>query len=166
MKSRERDSDWSFFFATVILILLLDIASKYLVSAGLWTGEYLGGLLRITHVSNPGAAFGLFPGARPAFIVIKIVAMLIILGIQGRRNLSGPPLTIPLAFIFSGALGNLLDRLRGSGEVVDFLDFGFGARRWYVFNVADTCITIGALLLILALMRRPNPEPETISDGI
>ena len=162
MRSNESSGRWPLFFGITILALFADIATKYMVSAGLWTGESLGGLLRITLVNNPGAAFGLFPGARWAFITIKLLALIVILTIMARRGIKGLDLTAPLALIFSGALGNLLDRLRAPGQVVDFIDFGFGAQRWYVFNVADACISVGALLLILTLMRRPAPDQPAL----
>jgi signal peptidase II len=160
--SKRFDREWPFFAAVVLLILFADIVSKYLVSAGVWTGDYLGGWLRITLVNNPGAAFGLFPGARVSFIVITLIAPVVFLGSWGRGRLRGLALTLPLAMIFAGALGNLLDRLRATGEVIDFIDFGFGPRRWYVFNIADACISVGALLLVFSLTRRPQalPRPE------
>jgi len=167
----------------VILVLFLDLMSKHLVSQGRFVGDYLGGFLRVTLVHNPGAAFGIFPGAGELLIGIKFVALVVILFLmaRGRSQFEGAPpapgapgeappeaagggrppaLTLPLALIFAGALGNLLDRFRNGGEVIDFLDFGFGERRWYVFNLADAAISIGAVILILILMRRGDPDEQ------
>jgi len=136
------------------LVLLADLVSKHFVIGGAWRGEYIGGLFRITLTHNPGAAFGLFPGAHGVFIAIKLVALTIILVLLGRGKLGlGAYLTLPLALIFGGAAGNLIDRLRNGGEVIDFIDLGLGASRWYIFNVADACITVGAAFVVLALLR-------------
>ncbi len=156
MNSRRPSRNWGLFLATVLAVLATDLITKQLVIDGLWRGEYLGGFLRITQVHNSGAAFGLFAGARGAFIAIKLAALLVILGLIGRGQ--AERLTLPLGLIFAGALGNLIDRLRGSGDVIDFIDLGLGARRWYIFNVADACISIGALLIVLYLMRAPEPR--------
>lgn len=156
MNSKRPETDWGLFLAAVLLVLVTDLVTKYLVMGGLWRGEYLGGLLRITLVNNPGAAFGLFAGARGVFIAIKLVALLVILGLLGRGG--ADRLTLPLALVFGGAMGNLFDRLRGNGEVIDFFDLGLGAHRWYIFNVADACISVGALLIVLHLLRPPRPR--------
>jgi signal peptidase II len=145
-----------------LLVLLCDLLSKYFVSTGLLAGEYLGGILRVTLVSNSGAAFGLFPGARGILIAVKLLALASILILMGRGwKEESAFLTLSLALIFGGALGNLLDRFRASGEVIDFLDVGLGGARWYVFNIADACISVGALLLILSLLRRPALQDGT-----
>lgn len=165
MSSRRTRPDWALFAATVLAVLALDLLTKHLASSGLWRDEYLGGLLRITYVSNPGAAFGLFAGARGVFIGIKFAALIAILGLVGRGSAN---LTLPLSLIFGGALGNLIDRLRASGEVIDFIDLGLGSRRWYVFNVADACISIGALLIVILLMRGPragSSPPAAVDEG-
>lgn len=156
MNSTKPRVNWGLFLATVLAVLAADLVTKQLVLNGLWRGEYLGGFLRITQVHNSGAAFGLFAGARGAFIAIKLTALLVILGLLGRGQ--ADRLTLPLGLIFAGALGNLVDRLRGSGEVIDFIDLGLGARRWYIFNVADACISIGAFLIVLYLLKPPTPR--------
>ncbi len=156
MNSKRPSGNWGLFLATVLAALATDLITKQLVIHGLWRGEYLWDFLRITQVHNSGAAFGLFAGARGPFIAIKLAALLVILGLLGRGQ--AERLTLPLGLIFAGAMGNLIDRLRGSGEVIDFIDLGLGARRWYIFNVADACISIGALLIVFYLMKPPAPR--------
>ncbi|MCP4546214.1 MAG: signal peptidase II [bacterium] len=152
-KPRSAKADWLLFAGVAMAMLILDILTKQLVLGGIVRGEYLGGLLRITLVHNPGAAFGLFSGARVVFIVIKSLALVLILFLMARqRHLITRSVIASMALIFSGALGNLLDRLRGTGEVVDFIDVGIGLHRWYVFNVADACICVGAFLIALGLL--------------
>ena len=163
MSSTRPSTDWGLFLAAVLAVLAADLLTKYLVTAGLWQAHYLGGMLRITRVDNPGAAFGLFAGARGAFIAIKLAALVVILGLLGRGQRS--QLVLPLALVFGGALGNLIDRLRGSGQVVDFIDLSLAGKHWYVFNVADAAISIGALLIVFTLMRTVPPVAALPADG-
>ena len=161
MKSRRTRAHWALFICVAALALAADIVTKHLVVTGHWHGEFLGGILRITHVNNPGAAFGLFSGGRVIFIVIKVAALAAILYfVHSARKSEGWRFLLPLALIFSGAMGNLIDRLRGTGEVVDWLDFGMGLRRWYVFNIADACISVGAVLIVIILLLESRQKPE------
>lgn len=151
MSSKRPSTDWGLFLATVLAVLAADLLTKYLVTAGIWRDSYLGGMLRITRVDNPGAAFGLFAGARGVFIAVKLAALLVILGLLGRGQ--HRRLVLPLSLVFAGALGNLIDRLRAQGHVIDFIDLSLAGKHWYVFNVADAAISIGALLIVLGLLR-------------
>ncbi|MBN2171613.1 MAG: signal peptidase II [Candidatus Krumholzibacteriota bacterium] len=159
MRSTGPRADWILFAAVTAVVVLADWLTKLLVQTGHGLGEYLGGLLRITLISNPGAAFGLLPGARWIFVIVKILAMAVILWLllRGRAGRGWPRIT-PLALIFGGALGNLLDRLRPGGAVVDFIDLGVGGHRWYVFNLADACISIGAAWVVILLLATPSPR--------
>ncbi len=163
MSSTRPKTDWGLFLAAVLAVLAADLLTKHLVTSGLWRGEYLGGLLRITRVDNPGAAFGLFAGARGAFVAVKLAALLVILGVLGRGQ--ARRFVLPLALVFGGALGNLSDRLRGSGHVIDFIDLSLAGKHWYVFNVADAAISIGALLIVLTLMRAETPAAAAPADS-
>ena len=102
-------------------------------------------------VYNPGAAFSFLSDAagwqRFALIAVSLIAVALIIGLLARQSAQGL-FRIALTLILGGALGNLWDRV-AVGEVVDFLDFHLGAWHWPAFNVADSAITIGAILLIL-----------------
>ena len=163
MNSTRPSTDWRLFVAAVLLVLAADLVTKHLVVAGHWRAEYLWGLLRIVRVDNPGAAFGLFAGARGAFVAIKLAALVVILALLGRGQESR--LTLPLALVFGGALGNLMDRLRGTGEVIDFIDLTVAGRHWYVFNIADASISIGAVLIVLTLLRGERRPAATSAPG-
>ena len=130
------------------VLLALDLLSKAWIQGNLMYGQSLelfGDWVRLTYLLNPGAAFGLNVGewSRTVFATLAIVAVGVILMIvretpaQDRVRLSA------LALILGGAVGNLLDRLRSHGAVVDFLDVGFGGARWPVFNIADVGVTTG-----------------------
>lgn len=141
----------------ILLILIIDQFSKYLVCRELALGEsipLIHNILHITLVKNTGAAFGLFKNSTVIFIAVSIIAIFVILililnTLRRERFLSKPIFNIGLILIASGALGNLVDRLRFS-YVIDFID----VRVWPVFNIADMSITIGAFLLILTFIFR------------
>jgi signal peptidase II len=138
----------------VATVVLLDQATKAWALAALDPDpiRLIDGFLQLRLTFNSGAAFSNFQGAGP---LIGIIA----LGVAGwivmmLRNHSAPLETWSLALVLGGALGNLIDRIaRGdgllNGSVVDFIDFSF----FPTFNVADSAITIGAALLILAAFR-------------
>ncbi len=151
-------------FATV---LLADCSTKELVVSALGTSPgphpVLGSLFRLTLSYNPDAALNLSfgGGSRPLFAVIAIVALGALFFMYRRTQSEAALRAVALALVAGGALGNLLDRLRSARGVVDFIDLGVGDTRFYTFNVADVGVTIGALLLALALWRedtaRRNP---------
>jgi signal peptidase II len=138
----------------------LDLLTKYLVGEHLHFGakrEVVEGFFYLTHVRNPGAAFGLFATAPEGlrltfFIGISLVAVVIILSFF-RRLAPGDRLSaLALGFILGGALGNLFDRIR-YGEVVDFLHFRlWKGYSWPDFNLADSFIVVGVALLVLELL--------------
>lgn len=104
---------------------------------------------------NSGGAFSLFQGFTPLLAVLAIALAVVLVRVLRRTR--DPLMLVALALILGGALGNLIDRLARSpgvlrGEVVDFVDVG----RFPVFNVADAAITIGAVLLFVAVMRSPE----------
>lgn len=134
-------------------MVLLDQLTKYLVGVEIGPHESVQALpfLSLVNVKNTGAAFGLFGGlGNGIFIAVSFTAIgfIIALLITGRESAPG------LSLILSGAAGNLIDRLR-YGYVRDFIDVFWGRYHWPAFNVADSCLTVGvALLLIAAITRR------------
>ncbi len=131
----------------VILIVGLDQATKFLFNNILILNQpnpVINGFLNLTLVHNRGAAFGILKNHLPVFVLTSIFAIALIYNnlkkSSGSKKISLNDLALGL--ILSGALGNLIDRLV-FGYVIDFIDF----RVWPVFNVADSAITIGAVLL-------------------
>ncbi len=139
-------------FIIVLATLFLDQSSKYIVTKSLYLGEsipVIKGALHLTLVHNRGAAFGILKEQTYLFIFSSICAVILIyLSIkgQGRKRIS--IYTLSLSLIAAGAVGNLIDRVF-FGYVIDFLDL----RVWPVFNVADSAITIGAVLLGWSLLK-------------
>jgi signal peptidase II len=145
------------------LVVALDQMTKAAASAGLLLGapvSVLGDVLRLTLVHNTGAAFGLFPGSRLPFIVVSCLAIGVVLYLFTREAYRGVPQRVLLGCILGGAIGNLADRIR-LGWVVDFIDVGLGSARWPVFNVADSAVTVGVILLAWYLSRAGHPAPDT-----
>lgn len=118
----------------------------------------------LTYVTNDGMAFGLnFPGGIYVFSVISIILTIIIFMYLWKEQNNHILMRLSLALILAGAIGNLIDRLR-FGEVVDFFDFMIGDFHWYIFNVADSSVTIGMILfLYFSFYIQPKLQPETVS---
>ena len=133
----------------VVAILFLDQLTKYIIGQTIPLGEsipIINNIFHLTHILNRGAAFGIFKNQNLFFIIVAIIAIIFILISLKRKKT--PQIEIALCFILSGAIGNLIDRIR-LNAVIDFLDF----RIWPVFNIADSAITIGTGLLILQILK-------------
>ena len=166
-----------------VLVVLFDQTTKMMVKGSPWhwlpfqgmpyghSQPLIDDIFRITYIENPGIAFGInIPGFKVVFAVFSIVASIAIL-IYLKRNLYRLRVDerIALALILGGAVGNLIDRVFYGviyheqplfyGRVVDFIDFGIHRNMFPVFNVADSCVTIGVTLLVILLMRHKQAEP-------
>jgi len=145
---------------TTGLIVILDQITKYYVDASMRLHEsipVIDGLFSITHVRNPGAAFGFLADASPVFraiffVAVTVLAIFLVLHYIWKSRAEEPRLTFALSLILSGAVGNLIDRVR-LGEVIDFLDVYIGAYHWPAFNVADSAISVGAVILLIEIIR-------------
>jgi signal peptidase II len=142
--------------------LAADQITKSIVRARMIPGEsipLLQDVFHLTYVRNSGAAFGLFPGRQPVFMLTTAVVMLVIAAYWRRSRPTAWPIVVALGLICAGALGNLLDRLL-SGRVTDFFDFTL--IDFPVFNVADSGIVIGVGILIAWLLLVPeDPHDST-----
>lgn len=151
------------FFSVTSVILAIDQFTKYVADTFLATRgsvALIEGVFHLTLVHNKGAAFGIMKGGSLLFIAMTLLCLTLILALLGSKELFkkifGFPLQgclvyFALALIFGGSCGNLIDRFRFS-YVIDFLDF----RVWPVFNVADSCITIGGVVLFLKMIGKPK----------
>ena len=105
----------------------------------------------ITYLRNKGAAFGVLANSGyrlPFFILVSLVAIAVIIVVFYRLRPDQKFTAFSLALIFSGALGNLIDRVR-LGEVIDFLDAHWYSHHWPAFNIADSAICVGVFLLAI-----------------
>jgi signal peptidase II len=154
-------------YGTAALVLVLDQLTKHLVVtnlAGRPPVDLIGEVVQLRYTTNSGGAFSLLTGA-PLFF--GITAIVIVGGIiYASRRAQPLSLLVVLGLVLGGALGNLTDRLlRGEGllrgEVVDFVKVGW----WPVFNVADSCLVVGGILLAIFLGRAESEQRPAPADS-
>jgi signal peptidase II len=141
---------WVLFAGIAIVIVVLDQLSKNWIVANLDPGEgmvVLGEWLRLVHGQNSGILFGMLPQSAPIFAIVSLGVTALIVVYHAKAG-HGIVTTIALGLLLGGAIGNLVDRLH-YGYVVDFVDMGIGAWRFYTYNLADACITTSIILLIV-----------------
>ena len=153
------------FILGAAVVIVLDQITKAAIVKNFLMHEsrtVVDGFFNIVYVMNPGAAFGFLADASEKFryfffigITVLVIALIIyyIVKIESRNRLY----VISLTLIFAGAVGNLIDRIR-FGSVVDFLDVYIGTAHWPAFNVADSSITIGAVLMIWGMITQRKNE--------
>jgi signal peptidase II len=142
----------------VVGVIALDQVTKQIVVSNMRLYSpipILGDFFRLTFIYNTGAAFGLHLGdlSRWIFLALAAVAVVVLFLMYRQTAWSDKLRLVAIASVTGGAIGNLIDRVRSSRGVVDFLDFGVGDVRWPVFNVADIAVTLGALALAASLWR-------------
>ena len=141
-----------FLIIIIAAIIVLDQWSKWAIktSFNLYESKpVIQDFLHFTYVTNDGMAFGLsFPGGKHVLLIMTILLTGFIVGFLWKEKNGHPLIKYGLALILSGAIGNLIDRLL-YGKVVDFLDLMIGNFHWYIFNIADSSVTIGMILFII-----------------
>ena len=125
------------------------------------------GFFNLTHIRNSGVAFGIFSSQnselKPYLLIfISIIAIIGILIIFHQTEKNKKVVQTGLVLIFSGAIGNLIDRVLHK-EVIDFIDFFISNQHWPAFNIADACITIGVMFMIADMLVSSLPSGRT--DG-
>jgi signal peptidase II len=148
------------FAATASTILIADQIAKAVARSSLQLGQplpFIPGVIRLVMVHNTGAAFGLFPGGRPVFVLTSLLVLFAIAAYWRRVRPTEWPVVIALALVAGGSLGNLIDRAL-VGQVTDFFEFAFVD--FPVFNVADMAIVGGVGLLMVWILFGPQPSDE------
>jgi signal peptidase II len=149
------------------VVILLDRLTKLWINVNLPNGHYINvipNVFRLSHVYNTGAAFSLFAESlsptlvRNCLIGFSVVAVIVVLGMIWRVGRAFSITGVSLGLILGGAIGNLYDRVKYS-YVIDFLEVKIIHYHWPDFNVADSCIVVGACLLLLEIFRT-QPENE------
>ncbi|MBU1084647.1 MAG: signal peptidase II [Candidatus Omnitrophota bacterium] len=146
-------------FTAASAICVLDQVSKHLAVKTMRQGDsypLIKGMFHLTFVRNTGAAFGMLSGSPGLFVPVSAVSILLLIFLLTAKikRLTSTE-RAALALILGGAVGNLIDRVR-LGYVIDLFDF----RVWPVFNIADSAISIGAVLLMIAIVRGEKKGPE------
>lgn len=156
---------WITFFGLALAVIIIDQLTKLYVDANFELASIhpmpgteaptpiLGDIVRIAKSYNSGGIFGLFGNSAIVLAFASLVVIGMILLYEWREGTRSWWLTVALALLLGGAIGNLIDRIR-IGWVIDFVDFGIGDSRFYTFNVADSAISIALLLLILLALFR------------
>ena len=150
---------WIRFTTIGAAVVALDLWTKHWATRTLVYHEpleVLGPFLRLTYTRNSGVAFGLGAGVPLPYFLFSIAAVAVILYLFVRQRVAGLPRQIALTLILGGAIGNLVDRVR-LGEVVDFIEIGYGRWHWPVFNVADSAVSVGVVLFALTWPRHRDP---------
>jgi signal peptidase II len=154
---REARDRWTRLGIVAVIVLIFDQVVKSIIRGQLAVGEgwTLTGFLSILRVTNHGIAFGMFPGRQAYVAIITVVALCAIAVFLARlvhRNLIA---ATGAGLLVGGSLGNLTDRLVHGG-VTDYIDFSF----WPTFNLADACITVGAVLIVWGLLQGDDDEDD------
>lgn len=146
-----KNKNISFILSISLVIILLDQLTKYIISKYIDLNQsipLIKNILHLTYITNTGAGFGILKGQNIALIFISLIIIGIILFYFDRIT-KERQIHAPIALILGGAIGNLIDRAF-LGHVIDFIDF----RIWPAFNIADSCITIGSLWLIICFWKK------------
>lgn len=139
-------------YALAGLIIVLDQISKWLVLENIRFGEtiYVAPFWNWVLTFNPGAAFSFLadqPGWQRWFFTVLALGVAAWIGHELRKHPEDRPMSLALALIMGGALGNVIDRIR-FGAVVDFIQWHAAGYYWPAFNIADSAITVGAVFLV------------------
>ena len=152
--------------------MLLDRLAKWAVASNIPLHDsvtVIPGCFHLTHVENTGAAFGLFAESTAqwkvgALVSFSVIALMVVSALLWKHSHALSTTTIGLSLILGGATGNLWDRMM-TGHVVDFLDFYVGSYHWPAFNVADSAIVIGAVLLVSEIVFAKSSTEAVKSSG-
>jgi len=160
-----------YFWPLLLILFVTDCTTKDLVIDRFDSAQtpysIVDPFLRLNLVHNPGTAFGfdlqpyLGSASRAVLIATMLAVLAVLFGIYRRTPARAKTVAAALGLTAGGALGNLLDRFRYERGVVDFIDVGIGTHRFWIFNVADAGITIGAVLLAILLLREEPTLPES-----
>jgi len=147
------------FWPLLSLLVLADCTTKEIavdrLSPAYIPHRVLGSVVQLTLAYNPKTAFSidLGPWSRPLLILATLATLAMLTMLYQRTAPTKRVMAVALALVCGGAIGNLLDRVHSTRGVVDFIDVGVGAHRFWIFNVADAGITVGAVLLAVILSR-------------
>ncbi|MDA1081389.1 MAG: signal peptidase II [Gemmatimonadetes bacterium] len=158
------------FWPAAVVIVVTDFVTKRIAESQLLLHtprEVFGEWMRLTLTYNTGAAmnFSLGEFSRVGLSAIAVAMIVVLYRMHRSAAANDVWQSLALGLVVGGALGNLLDRLRSAKGVVDFIDIGAPAWRFWTFNVADSGVSVGAVLLALILLIRPDPQPAGASSA-
>ena len=173
-------SNTRIFWTAALVVVALDLATKLIIQNTLNELEprrIIGDVVRFTLVYNRGAAFSMSLGAQSRWIfgAFALIALVILWRLYRQGPARDHARALALGLAWGGATGNLIDRIREPKGVVDFIDIGVGTVRFWTFNVADSAVTIGAVMLALVLWHEDRrtaaaapaaPKPDRAEEQI
>jgi signal peptidase II len=157
---------WGLFSGLAVAIVVADQLTKAWIVANVDPArptQIVGDYLRLVISHNDGALFGLFQGQATLFALASFGVIALIVAYHARTG-GSLVMSVALGLLLGGAIGNVADRLH-YGYVVDFVDAGIGALRWYTFNVADSAISTALVLLVLVAIRPSLAAPRVARGG-
>ena len=149
-----------------LFVILFDQISKLFIQYKMKIGEsipVIKGIFHITYIENSRTSFGLFEYNTSFFVMAALISVILVILIYKKIIFKKDPfMYIPLTLVLGGAVGNLIDRVRINGRVIDFIDF----RIWPIFNFADSAIVCAMLILLIHfLFPAPGKEEEEEGEG-
>lgn len=164
----ERSIAWGWLALIIVFVLAADQAAKHAIERYTPPDYFhvvIPGLLNLIQTHNPGVAFSMFanahsPAVRFLLVLFSIGVIVFLFWLLAAERAGGRAGQVGMALIIGGAAGNVLDRLTRRG-VTDFIDLHLGSHHWPTFNVADSAIVIGAILVLVELFRdweRPTKQ--------
>lgn len=153
-------------FGIVLLLIALDQWSKSLVREQIALGSevypipFLAPFFRFTYWKNTGAAFGIFQNANMPLLILSVLISLVVLWLYFKSEEEPLAFRISLAMMLGGAIGNMIDRIR-FGFVTDFIAVG----RFPVFNIADSAVTVGVAIMLIAMLIQERKAKSEAIDG-
>ena len=165
-------NNYLFLFIISSALIVIDQYTKFMVTLHIplnYSVKVVEGFFNLTHIRNSGVAFGIFADQQSELkpyllIFVSVIAIIAILAIFDQTGKEKRLVRTGLILIFSGAIGNLIDRILHK-EVIDFIDFFIENQHWPAFNVADSCITIGVMFMAADMFvgdKPSNPSSDTV----
>ncbi len=151
-----------------VIVVLVDQVSKLSVKYFfVYNKPYkiIDDYIRLTYIENPGMAFGIKVDGQLFFTIFASFATIVIFVYIFRSRKEKLALRVALALILGGAIGNLIDRLV-YGKVIDFIEIGFHNVYWPIFNIADSAVTIGMVILITLVLFDKNLKKSESQNQI
>src|SRR5262245_66068429 len=163
MSGTTRGTNSRIFWGSAVVVVILDLITKFLAERYLIPHvphRVIGDVVRLTLAYNPGAAFSMSVGASSRYIfgLFALIALIVLWRLARGASEDERLKVFALGLAWGGAAGNLIARIRSPRGVVDFIDIGVGSVRFWTFNVADSAVTVGAVLLGWVLLQEDRRQ--------
>ncbi|MCW3491549.1 signal peptidase II [Dethiobacter alkaliphilus] len=152
------------FYIVALTIVFLDQFSKWLIVTNLDIGNsirIIPGTLYLSSLRNPGGAFGILAGQLGLFIIVSVAVIGVLIYLLQIKPKDMKWYGVSLALLLGGTLGNFIDRLFHSGEVIDFINLILFSFKFPIFNIADVSLNIGIIMMLVHLakeQRKQSPQ--------